>query len=200
MRSLTVAKFAATTTALLVSVAVSVSVSATAYALTDDKPTTKGTVHALHTGDVQIDETAPVITRENILIHAPLHTIWKIETDVEKWPTWQPDVETVVKDTPGPLRPGSVFRWSTEGLDITSTVRQVDHGRRLAWGGPAQGITAIHVWTFAPTRDGVLVHTEESWTGTPVVANQAALQAALDNSLHNWVNNLKDQAETQAAK
>jgi hypothetical protein len=41
--------------------------------------------------------------------------------------------------------------------------------------------------------------TEESWTGAPVVANQAALQAALDNSLDNWLNNLKHEAEDQAA-
>ncbi|MEW2490804.1 SRPBCC family protein [Streptomyces sp. NPDC048411] len=191
MRTSTLAKFAATTSALLIAV------SGTAYAVTDEKPATAGTIYAAHTGDVQIDESAPVITHKSILIHAPLHTIWKIQTDVEKWPTWQPHVETVVKDTPGRLRPGSVFRWSTEGLDITSTVKQTDHGKRLAWGGPAQGITAIHVWTFTPTRDGVLVHTEESWTGAPVVANQAALQAALDNSLHNWINNLKNQAETQ---
>ncbi|MGW2033437.1 SRPBCC family protein [Streptomyces sp. NPDC001356] len=194
MRTPTVAKFAATTTAFLLAA------SGTAYALTDDQPLGARAVLAAHTGDVQIDESAPVITRENILIHAPLHTVWKIQTDVEKWPTWQPNVATVVKDTPGRLRPGSVFRWATEGLSITSTVRQADYGRRLAWGGPAQGITAIHVWTFTPTRDGILVHTEESWTGAPVVADQAALQAALDNSLHNWVNNLKHQAEAQAAK
>lgn len=54
------------------------------------------------------------------------------------------------------------------------------------------------MWTFTPTAHGVLVHTEESWTGAPVEANQAALQAALDNSLHNWVNNLKHEAETQS--
>ncbi|MFJ4152691.1 hypothetical protein ACIP10_34650 [Streptomyces galbus] len=51
------------------------------------------------------------------------------------------------------------------------------------------------MWTFTPTTHGVLVHTEESWTGAPVEANQAALQVALDNSPHNWVNNLKRQAE-----
>ncbi|MCG6493887.1 SRPBCC family protein [Kitasatospora sp. A2-31] len=152
---------------------------------------------ATHRTNVQIDEHAPVITRADILIHAPLHTVWNIQTDVENWPAWQPNVETVTKDTPGRLRPGSTFRWSTEGLDITSTVQQIDHGRRLAWGGPAQGITAVHVWTFTPTRDGVLVHTEESWTGEPVTANQATLQAALDNSLHNWLTNLKHEAETR---
>ncbi|MEU3518274.1 SRPBCC family protein [Streptomyces sp. NPDC006654] len=195
MRALTAAKFAATTSALLLAA------SGTAYALTDDRPAAAPTPASVaHAGDVQIDESAPVITRENILIHAPLHTIWKIQTDVENWPAWQPNVVSVVKDTPGRLRPGSVFRWSTEGLDITSTVKQVRPGKRLAWGGPAQGITAVHVWTFTPTKDGVLVHTEESWTGAPVTANQATLQTALDNSLHNWVNNLKHQAETQTPK
>jgi Polyketide cyclase / dehydrase and lipid transport len=194
MRTLTTAKVAAITAALVIAA------SGTAYAATDDKPAANSAATvAKHADDVQIDPTAPVITREDILIHAPLNTIWRIQTDVENWPTWQPNVAVVVKDTPGQLRPGSVFRWSTEGLSITSTVKQVDHGKRLAWGGPAQGITAVHVWTFTPTSDGVLVHTEESWTGDPVVANQAVLQAALDNSLHNWVNNLKHQAETEAA-
>ncbi|MFE5030103.1 hypothetical protein ACFRAO_44205 [Streptomyces sp. NPDC056656] len=52
---------------------------------------------------------------------------------------------TVTKDTPGRLRPGSVFRQETR-LGITSTVKQVVPGKRLAWGGRAQGITAVHVW------------------------------------------------------
>ena len=197
MRILTATKFAAATAGAVLLA------TGTAHALNDDKPTTATTIAAgaaAHTDDVQIDAGAPVITRDNILIHAPLHTIWKIQTDVENWPAWQPNVDVVVKDTPGRLRPGSVFRWTTEGLNITSTVKQVDYGKRLAWGGPAQGITAIHVWTFTPTTDGVLVRTEESWTGDPVTANQATLQTALDNSLHNWVNNLKHQAESQVGK
>ncbi|MET8438095.1 SRPBCC family protein [Streptomyces sp900116325] len=147
---------------------------------------------------VHPDVTAPVITRKSIVINAPLDTIWKVQTDVENWPTWQPNVTSVVKDTPGALRSGSVFRWATEGLDITSTVKRVEHGKCLAWGGPAQGINAIHVWTFTPTKDRVLVHTEESWTGAPVVANTATLQAALDTSLQNWMNNLKHESESHS--
>ncbi|MER6303711.1 SRPBCC family protein [Kitasatospora sp. NPDC001539] len=183
---------AATTTALTLTLLLTASTAASALPA-DPVPA----VAATHRTDVQIDEHAPVITRADILVHAPLHTVWNIQTDVENWPTWQPGVETVTKDTPGRLRPGSVFRWSTDGLDITSTVRQVDHGRRLAWGGPAQGITAVHVWTFTPTRNGVLVHTEESWNGAPVTANRAALQSALDDSLHNWLTNLKREAESR---
>ncbi|MFJ8742429.1 SRPBCC family protein [Embleya sp. NPDC127516] len=147
-------------------------------------------------GSIGIDENAPVITRDDITIHAPLDRVWRIQTDVETWPAWQPGVSSVVKQTPGPLRPGSSWVWSTEGLeDITSTVKQVDPKRRIVWGGPAQGITAVHVWTFTKTKEGVRVHTEESWTGEPVEANKEFLQQALDGSLGHWLNNLKQRAE-----
>jgi uncharacterized protein YndB with AHSA1/START domain len=165
----------------------------------------KGSAHlaapagrSLSCAGVHVDRTAPVITRKSTVIHAPLRTVWKVQTDVEQWPSWQPDVASVVKDTPGRLRAGSVFRWSTQGLDITSTVKRVEPDRCLAWGGPAQGIVAVHVWTFTPTEDGVLVRTEESWTGAPVDADTAALQAALDASLQNWVGNLKHESESRA--
>jgi uncharacterized protein YndB with AHSA1/START domain len=143
-----------------------------------------------------IDESAPVISREEIVIDAPLHRVWRIQTDVENWPDWQPEVSSSVKRTPGALRPGSSWVWSTEGLEgITSTVREVRPERRIVWGGPAQGITAVHVWTFTPTAEGVRVHTEESWTGEPVSANAAYLQGALDASLEHWLHNLKREAE-----
>ncbi|WP_351223408.1 SRPBCC family protein [Streptomyces sp. NPDC002133] len=101
-----------------------------------------------------------MITRDDIVIHAPLSRIWKIQTDVEAWPTWQPDVTEVTKETRGPLREGSVFRWSVHGLQgITSTVEQAWPERRIVWGGPAQGITAVHVWTFHSEHDGVHVRT-----------------------------------------
>lgn len=145
---------------------------------------------------VEIDRNAPVISRDDIVIHAPLNHVWRIQTDVEQWPAWQPAVQSSVKQTPGPLRPGSSWLWSTDGLDgITSTVKQIEPGRRIVWGGPAQGITAVHVWTFTPTEDGVKVHTEESWTGDPVTANTAVLQQALDASLDHWLHHLKQRAE-----
>ncbi|MFD8980182.1 SRPBCC family protein [Streptomyces sp. NPDC059564] len=146
---------------------------------------------------VGIDHDAPVITRDDIVIHAPLHKIWKIQTDVGNWPAWQPEVVEAAKLTPGPLRTGSVFRWSVHGLsDISSTVEQAEPLRRIVWGGPAQGITAVHVWTFTPREDGVHVHTEESWAGAPVEADTPALQQALDASLDEWLHRLKAKAES----
>lgn len=91
-----------------------------------------------------------------------------------------------------------MFRWQTAGLDITSTVQEIDAPHRIVWGGPAQGIVAIHVWTLHPQADGVLVRTEESWEGEPVSAQAEMLQGALDASLHNWLENLKRTAEDAA--
>jgi uncharacterized protein YndB with AHSA1/START domain len=147
---------------------------------------------------MQINTAAPVITRDEILIDAPAETIWSIQTDVARWPSWQPDVDSA--EAEGPLAVGSVFRWQTAGLDITSTVEEFDPPRRIAWGGPAQGIVAVHVWMLEPQDDGVLVRTEESWEGEPVDAQPEALQGALDASLRAWLENLKRAAESGTSR
>ncbi len=142
---------------------------------------------------MEINSDAPVITRDEILIDAPIERIWEIQTDVANWPSWQPDVDGVQTD--GPLAVGSVFHWQTAGLDITSTVEEVDAPHRIVWGGPARGIVAVHVWTLSAQDDGVLVYTEESWEGEPVDNQVETLQSALDNSLRDWLENLKRTAE-----
>ena len=147
---------------------------------------------------MDINTDAPVITRDEILISAPIQTIWDIQTDVADWPSWQPDVDGAEAD--GPLTPGSVFRWQTAGLDITSTVEEVDAPRRIVWGGPAQGIVAVHAWTLDEQDGAVLVRTEESWEGEPVAAQPEALQSALDGSLRSWLENLKRTAESRAGE
>ena len=142
---------------------------------------------------MDINTDAPVITRDEILISAPIQTIWDIQTDVAEWPSWQPDVDGAEAD--GPLAVGSVFRWQTAGLDIASTVEEIEPPRRIVWGGPAQGIVAVHVWTLDERDGGVLVQTAESWEGDPVAAQPEPLQAALDGSLRAWLENLKRAAE-----
>jgi uncharacterized protein YndB with AHSA1/START domain len=146
-------------------------------------------------GAMDIDENAPVITRDEILIDAPLGTVWDLHTDISSWPQWLPDIDSATME--GPLEAGTVFRWQTFGLSIESTIQEVDPPRRIAWSGPAQGIVAVHVWTMTPTEDGVRVHTEESWDGDPVRAQPEEMQRALDDSLRAWLQNLKHKAEAQ---
>ncbi|MGV9266220.1 SRPBCC family protein [Kitasatospora sp. NPDC003701] len=140
-----------------------------------------------------IDETAPVTARLSTVIDAPLATVWDLHTDIAAWPTWNPDIDRARLDTP--LLPGNSFDWRTHGLDITSTVYELIPGERIVWGGPAAGITGIHVWTFERSGDHVVVRTEESWSGAPVEADADHLAEALHDSLQNWLSRLKARAE-----
>jgi uncharacterized protein YndB with AHSA1/START domain len=144
---------------------------------------------------MDINENAPVITRDEILIDAPLERVWGLHTDISSWSEWLPDIDASTIE--GPLAVGTVFRWQTYSLSIESTIQEIDPLRRIVWSGPAQGITAIHVWTMTPSVDGVVVRTEESWDGDPVRAQPKEMQQALDGSLRAWLQSLKHKAETQ---
>jgi hypothetical protein len=145
---------------------------------------------------MDIDVNAPVITRDEVLIDAPLGTIWSLQSDISSWSEWLPDIDASTVE--GPLEVGTIFRWQTYGLSIESTIQEIDAPRRIVWSGLAQGITAIHAWTMTPSEDRVLVHTEESWDGDPVRAQPEEMQQALDGSLRAWLQNLKHKAEAQA--
>ncbi|MFG2846495.1 SRPBCC family protein [Kitasatospora sp. NPDC048296] len=145
---------------------------------------------------ITIDETAPVTVRLSTVIDAPLATVWELHTDIAAWPTWNTGVDQAEPN--GPLAPGSSFSWRTHGLDITSTIRELVPGERIVWGGPANGIEGIHVWTFEQNGDHVTVRTEESWSGAPVEAAADQLRKALRDSLENWLSCLKARAERTA--
>ncbi|MEU8239425.1 SRPBCC family protein [Actinoplanes missouriensis] len=140
-----------------------------------------------------IDENAAIVTRHEFRIDAPIARVWALHTDVNRWTSWQSDIDTAYAD--GPLQRGSTFHWSTAGLQIASTVYAIDAPRRILWGGPAQGIVGIHEWIFAAVGDTTVVTTAESWDGRQVRADTENLRRALDASLISWLALLRDTAE-----
>ncbi|MFI1653072.1 SRPBCC family protein [Streptomyces avidinii] len=159
-----------------------------------------------------VDPDALVRHRTEVVIAAPLSTVWRIQTDVERWPSWQTPIESVQRLDHGPLRKGSAFRWTmpippnpstpATSLEITSTVRQIERDACLRWTGPAVGkglrIDGVHVWTFTRVRGGVLVRTEETHTGAQVEANVPVATRLLREGLEAWLHDLKSEAEAQA--
>ena len=159
-----------------------------------------------------VDAGARIRYRSDIVIEAPLSTVWKLQTDVERWPSWQPPVLTAERLGPGSLRKGSRFRWTTPApatpttpattLDVTSTVRELRPHDCVLWSGPAIGAglridEGVHLWTFRKVEGGVRVHTEETWTGAQVEADvpTATATAALGAALEGWLHDLKTAAE-----
>jgi len=85
-----------------------------------------------------IDRDAPVIARHEIVINAPLDTVWRLQTDVNNWPAWQTDITTARLD--GPFEPGNSFTWTSYGFTVTSTIYAVAERARTLWGGANLGI------------------------------------------------------------
>ncbi|MEU8547683.1 SRPBCC family protein [Streptomyces roseoverticillatus] len=148
--------------------------------------------------------------RTETVIHAPLRTIWKLQTDVERRPSWQGAVTTAERLDHGPFRAGSAFRWTTPippnpttpatRLDITSTVEQLKRNSCIRWTGPAiaEGlrIDGVHVWNFTKIKGGVRVSTEETHAGAQVEADVPAATKILREGLEAWLRDLKTAAES----
>jgi uncharacterized protein YndB with AHSA1/START domain len=136
-------------------------------------------------GTMNIDQNAPMTACKEIFIAAPLEKVWALQTDIERWPEWQPDVASAKLE--GDLAVGTIFRWKAQGINITSTLQEVEPGRRIGWTGSAIGMTAVHIWTFEPREDGTWVITEESLSGwlprILKIFDPAFLEKSLDESL-----------------
>ncbi|MEU4827567.1 SRPBCC family protein [Actinomadura sp. NPDC023710] len=160
-----------------------------------------------------VDPAALIRYRSDILIKAPLSTVFTLQTDVERWPDWQEPVLSMKRLDPGPLRKGARFQWTTPApptpttpattLTITSTVRQLRHDACILWSGPAIGDgvridEGVHLWTFTRVREGVRVHTEETWTGDQVEADVPRATEILGQGLEAWLADLKAAAEARA--
>ncbi|GAA2051649.1 SRPBCC family protein [Catenulispora yoronensis] len=173
-----------------------------------------GSVSSLTCRGQGVDPNAKVRYKTQILIHAPLETVWRLQTDVENWPSWQAAVmsaERLDHHGKGALRAGSSFRWTTPvpatpvspatTLTITSTVQQLKHGSCIRWTGPAVGggllINGTHVWNFTKVPGGVLVRTEETHTGPQVDANVDMATQLLGGGLEAWLAELKATAEAR---
>lgn len=167
---------------------------------------------ALTCGGAGIDSAAQIHYRTEALINAPLSTIWELQTDVERWPAWQQPVTSNKRLDQGPLREGSQFQWTTPvpasattpatTLVITSSVQQVRQNQCIRWSGPAIGDglridNGIHVWNFTEVDGGVLVRTEENWTGAQVEADVPTSTAFLGMGLEAWLKDLKATAEAR---
>ena len=134
-----------------------------------------------------IDEAAPIMSRQERLIAAPLDRVWAAHVAVARWPRWQKDIQSA--EIVGPLVVGGSFQWRTTGIDdpITSTVYAIEDRRRTLWGGPAAGIDGVHEWRFSQSEGATLVTTQESWAGDALLSDVARWQEALDTSLQRWL-------------
>lgn len=142
-----------------------------------------------------INEQAPVVGTSEIEIAAPPEAVWDVLTAIEQWPSWNPDVKSVSMQ--GPAAEGTVFRWKAGPGTITSTIRQVEPPRLIAWTGKTLAIRAIHVYRLEPVDGKTLVRTEESYEGLVARLLRGSLQKTLERALADGLRHLKNEAESR---
>src|SRR6266581_4898640 len=131
------------------------------------------------TNPTGIDGDAPVLARHEILVQAPIETIWDLHIAVNAWTSSGLGVASTI-------------------YDVSPPTGDVSPRARTLWGGTAQGITGIHECTFTDMTQGVLVSTNESQAGAPVDGDPSTMQDLLDASLVSWLLRLKGAAESRA--
>jgi len=147
---------------------------------------------------VEVDRSAPAVADAEAEIAADPETVWEVLTDLEGWPTWNPDVSAVALE--GGLREGATFRWKARRATITSAIGQVDRLRLIGWTGKTAGIDAIHVWRLESRNGGTLVRTEESWQGVLVRLLRGPMRKRLQKAVDGGLGHLKAEAERRAQR
>ena len=145
---------------------------------------------------MEVDRSAPAVAQAEAEITADPETVWEVLTDLEGWPSWNPDVSAVALD--GGLREGGTFRWKAGRATITSTIQQVERPSLIGWTGKTTGIDAVHVWRLEPHDGGTLVRTEESWQGLLVRVIRGSMRKSLQKAVDGGLDHLKTEAERRA--
>lgn len=146
---------------------------------------------------MDVDRSAPAVASGSTEIGAPPEVVWDVLTNIEAWPSWNPEVRTAAVD--GELGPGATFRWKAGPGTITSTIQELDPPNRITWRGSTVGIKAIHVYRLEASASGTSIVSEESWTGLPVRLLRGLLRRQLQKSTDAGLQRLKREAERRSS-
>lgn len=148
---------------------------------------------------LEVDEKAAVFASSEADIAAEPELVWDVLTSFEAWPSWNPDVKSL--SLGGPVSEGTTFRWKPGGATtITSTIREVERPRAIAWTGKTLGIHAVHVWRLEPRHGGTHVETQESFDGPLARMLPGTMRKTLKRGLDSGLGHLKTEAERRAGQ
>jgi len=147
---------------------------------------------------VVVNRDAPAIKIAEIIIEAPVETVWGVLSDLDGWPSWNKGVSKI--HVSGPVRAGTSFEWMAGGAKIKSRLEEVTAPKKIAWSGKMFGIRAIHVWELEGQAYGTKVHTEESFEGPVARLFRGFARRTLARALDQSTQALKAEAESRKNK
>ncbi len=142
---------------------------------------------------VTINQEAPVVQKNEIVINATPEKVWQILTNVESWDKWNERI--VNPKLPDDLKVGSSFTWKTNGSKIKSRIHTLTQYKCFGWQGKAFGASAIHNWYIELTEKGTKVKVEESMDGGIIHLMKKKMNRKLADDMGYWLKRLKEESE-----
>lgn len=145
-------------------------------------------------------ESASFFVHNEIEIAATPEQVWNVLIQVRTWEQWYEGASNIEIQGDEPvLEAGSVFTWTTMGLDFTSTIKEFEPHRRLAWESQKWSISGWHAWLIIPTEDGCILITDEAQNGF-LTYLERMFQPNKLRRLHDiWLAEIKRRAEAANA-
>ncbi|WP_157136588.1 SRPBCC family protein [Sagittula stellata] len=124
-----------------------------------------------------IDASAPVAARADILIDAPASAVWAVLSDIQSWPAWFRNVEWISAHIP-PV-PGTAFEMRASGQTVRARLQVVDATHQLGWTGTALFVSTGHLVTLEDRGKATHVHATASYRGAwPLALSKQAKRHA----------------------
>jgi uncharacterized membrane protein len=145
--------------------------------------------------NIPINVNAPVKSKSQMEINAPVDSVWKILTDIPNWTNWQKEVtETVVH---GEIKEGTQFDWKAGSLSFKSKIHTSIPKSMFGWTGKTIGTMAIHNWFFETRDNRTFIKVEESLQGFLPWLLSGYFQKNLDSGVKKNLEELKSAAENK---
>lgn len=145
--------------------------------------------------NVGINTAAPVISKNQVEINAPIDRVWQVLTGIDEWPSWQKNITQAKVE--GPVAEGAVFNWKSGGLSFHSKIHTMKPQTEFGWTGKTFGASAIHNWKFEQRDSITVVHVEESLQGLFPRLFRNNFQKNLDTGMVQNLAELKAAAEKE---
>lgn len=131
--------------------------------------------------------TAGHVTAEAI-IAAPADAVWRLLSNLERWPQWKKDIQTI--HVAGPHEAGTRFV-STGRRKTTSELREVVSSKRLVWSGRAFGFRVLHTYELKALNNFTHVRTTETFEGPLPSMFPRLMQKKVSKELEQCLADLK---------
>jgi len=147
-------------------------------------------------------EKANLFSHNQLVINAPCGRVWTLIIEAPKWPEWYPNSSHVqISEGGTALKEGTIFHWTTFGLQLESRVNEFVPDSRIGWFGYAPGTapTFYHTWYLTPLDDTTCnVIMEEVGNGSDAAHMRKTDEGGMHRGHDLWLATLKWMAEKRS--